>query len=167
VLDPFFLSSCLRAWSERLRGSKPRRALRRYDSIVKRPILVFMLTVLAGGTAALLILGALFLGAPTFGRGTLLSCREGDAYLRLTDPGGVDMTLTLTVKRSGETQSAYVIDKSTYGTLRFVRDGGRVLVTNDGFIFAAYEPATGRIVPYDELEVTVWNGRGEVLDTHT
>jgi hypothetical protein len=68
------------------------------------------------------------------------------------------------VDNAGTRRFDYVIDKSSYGTLRLVRDRGRILVTADRFIFAAYDPATDMIIRYNDLPFTIWDGRGEVLD---
>lgn len=123
------------------------------------------------GLVAVLLLGCVvrsvfFALNPFRGRGVLLEMTEGPARIWLADRGSFDVTLELHVDGPAGHRSVYAIDKSTYSTLRFVRHGGRVLVANGPFVFAAYDPATDRIIGYNELPFTVWEGQGEVVDSY-
>jgi hypothetical protein len=100
------------------------------------------------------------------GRGELVRGDIGDTRIWLTDDGSFDLALRLHVERAGRTRSEYVIDKSEYSTLRLVRHEDRVLVANGDYVFAAYDPACDRIIHYDDLPVTIWDGRGEVIDSY-
>ena len=103
---------------------------------------------------------------PFRGRGVLLDVADGPARVWLLDNGSFDMTLELHVVRRGQHQRAYVIDKSNYSTLRFIRFDGNILVANGDFVFAAYDASADRIVSYDQLPFTVWEGQGEVVDSY-
>ena len=83
--------------------------------------------------------------------------------LRLVDTSSFDLDLRLDVRAGGVTHSSYVIDKSRYGMLALVECGDRYLLLNDQFIFAAFERLTQRVVPYEELPYTVYEGEGKVL----
>ena len=123
----------------------------------------------AGAVVALLVgcLGWRILHFDLFGgRGVLLKTDEGPATLWLFDIGGMDSTLELHVDGNARHRSEYVIDKSTYSTLRFIRYNGRVLVANGEFIFAAYDPAADAVIGYDDLPFKIWEGQGEVLASY-
>jgi len=103
---------------------------------------------------------------PSWGRGELVSSKVGDAKVWLYDNGSFDCTLELHVKRRGQERFEYVIDKSTYSTLRLIKYQGRIMAANDKYIFAAYDPASDRIVGYHDLPFTIWEGQGEVLGSY-
>jgi hypothetical protein len=120
-----------------------------------------LLLLVAGWAGWCVVRGDLF-----GGHGVVLDVREGQARVWLVDNGSFDATLELHVERGGQHQRQYVIDKSTYSTLRLIRYGGRILVANGEFIFAAYDPASDHIIQFDQLPFTVWEGQGQVLDSY-
>jgi hypothetical protein len=99
-------------------------------------------------------------------RGELVRGDVGGSQIMLTDNGSFDLTLERHVNRAGQTRSEYVIDKSRYSTLRLIKHEDRVLVANGDYIFAAYDPASDQIIHYRDLAVTIWDGRGEVIDSY-
>ena len=114
----------------------------------------------------LIVAGSVVSCDPLSGRGELVRCSIGGSRVWLTDDGSFDLTLQLHVSRAGRTRSEYVIDKSDYSTLRLIRHKDRVLVANGDYIFAAYDPASDRIIRYRDLPFTIWEGQGEVLDSY-
>ena len=116
--------------------------------------------------AAMAAAGLLISCDRTSDRGELVSWRDGDTRIWLVDDGSFDLTLQLHVERAGRRRFEYVIDKSTYSTLRLIKYRGQLLAVNDRFIFAAYDTASDSIIRYDALPFTIWEGQGEIVSSH-
>ena len=44
--------------------------------------------------------------------------------------------------------------------------GGQLLVANDNYIFAAYNPRTDAVTHYYNLPFTIWEGQGKIVDSY-
>lgn len=129
-------------------------------------ILIAVFSAMAIGGIAFIFAVAAFLQNP-FGRGKLLSTTIDGTTLSLHDTGSFDLALFLHIDRRNSHEISEIIDKSTYGTLRFVRYKDNILVANDQFIFASYNTVTHELLNYNQLPFTVWTNQGKVLDSYT
>jgi len=111
---------------------------------------------------------ALIRSAMPFSERTLLKWKHRDTGTKvwLLDDHSFDNTLQLHVERNGRRQMGYVIDKSSYGTLRFALYGKRLLALNDSYIFAAYDLESNQILYYWQLPFTIYEGQGEIVASH-
>jgi len=101
------------------------------------------------------------------GRGVLLTWKDGAKHVTLEDHGSFDMSLELHDRTGGRDHTNYVIDKSAYGTLRFIWYQDALWAANDQFLFARYDPKTETVTTYNELPFTLWEGQGKVLSKYS